>query len=437
MTMHCPNCNKLLGDDSEWCPVCGAHLIEDEPSDAPIEKATEDVSEEAPTEAASDEELTSAETDVETTDEPISEDISEDVSDTTEDEVPEVSSDDTDAAFDEAAAELVTLADQVLEEGRTNVEAEATDEESNVDTTVEDEAPTTESTDEPADDTAVEDGPDAPAASDDELTSESIQPTKRRTNPTVIASIVALCALIVVSVVLASTKNKLDTPAVDNTAVTQTDAGTDYTEPADTTEPAEAKPEVIIPEDAVTEVDGLPTAYTFTQLDGASILKVIKDAGFVFDHSQFCFVNPDTSALILVADKDGLLSEDAIANLKAGSPDKGLLYVLTTNTCTSASDIFDKLVESSLTVEDKTVFDDAGFAVAYGPSESKYLIEVTHQEGESTLFIFNDTGLETGLLDNLVGYEVGASAEEVYENVTTGALIQQNDEAADAETTAE
>lgn len=433
MTMHCPNCNKLLGDDSEWCPVCGAHLIEDEPSDAPVEEATEDASEASPTEAVSDEELTAPETDTEPTDEPVSEDTSEDT-DTTEDEVSEVSSDDADAVFDEAAAELVTLADQVLEESRADVEAEATDEASDTDTAVEDEATTDDESD---DDAAVEDEPITPAISDDELTSESIQPVKRRTNPTVIASIVALCALIVVSIVLAVTKNKLDTPAVDNTAVTQTDAGTDYTEPVDTTEPVEAEPEVIIPEDAVTEVDGLPTAYTFTQLDGASTLKVIKDAGFVFDSSQFCFVNPDASTLIMVADKDGLLNEDAIANLEAGAPDKGLLYVLTTNTCTSASDIFDKLVESSLTVEDKTVFDDAGFAVAYGPSESKYLIEVTHQEGESTLFIFNDTGLETGLLDNLVGYEVGASAEEVYENVTTGVLIQQNDETADAETTAE
>ncbi len=164
--------------------------------------------------------------------------------------------------------------------------------------------------------------------------------------------------------------------------------------------------------------NGNVTAYAVSELSGWQLETLLLEQDYVWSGQDLTWLMQDGSGAVLVRGAaDAILSDAQIAELGQGCTES-VSYRIVSSSYPSTRRTFTALVAEVMVVEDVEFGEDGVVAVAYGPSMRRMLVLVTESNDVIVLSLFSEPSLAAGVLEEVVGQQLGTTVDAAFESLT-------------------
>lgn len=157
------------------------------------------------------------------------------------------------------------------------------------------------------------------------------------------------------------------------------------------------------------------TVYALAELKGGQLSALLLEQDYVWSERNQMWLKQDGSAAVVVNDVKGSpMANEDVAPLDAGSATTSATYRLVTSGYSSAKKAFEGLASRVMTCEDVEHAQSGTVGVLAGPSGRRCLVLVTKSDNVYVVTMAGEDAVATGLLDTLLGQELGTSVDEAF-----------------------
>ena len=152
-------------------------------------------------------------------------------------------------------------------------------------------------------------------------------------------------------------------------------------------------------------------------MSGADAKAWLEDNGYSWNSMSEAWMNSDGLGWVAVKDAEATVyTESEVDNLAAAGAGDPVAYLYTVSGYDDTEEVLSG--NSQCVVQDSETIDDVTVAVVYGPNMQQALVMIQDDGSGMNVVIFNKEAIEAGMVDDISGYSVGASIEDVWKTLT-------------------
>ena len=169
------------------------------------------------------------------------------------------------------------------------------------------------------------------------------------------------------------------------------------------------------------DANGNPTGAALLELDGATLADLLQENDYSWSSRSDCWLRQSDLAAVYGLDSDlESLSKNDLAELKPGAQGEAIVYVDSLGGYNSVEEAFDGAIGMDVDSDDVIYGDGGAFAHVSDSRGNEYIVYVNeHGDGTFDLVFFNEDAIAAGLLDSILGADLGDTASAAW------AFIQQ------------